>query len=234
MKSLRKPAWSGAALPRLGRTARLFCGVVLLAGGFWTALLPVVLGREMAAADMIAEQLPDRKTLKNATKMEFLGAVCAAVRRRRSAAAAITQAGVAARRESAGEIVGMVLRCSRKIDCETVGPIVAAATAAEGDTANIADAAMAKAPNCAETIREATRREAKVNDRVEPKSAPEQGPLIGTSNGPEEAFDPHEQLNLVCDEGTPRVVRTSQLDEFLRSNPGSFVGPCQTPPQMSR
>ena len=217
------------------RTPRLFCGVLLLAAGFWTALLPVALGREMAAADMITDQLPGNKTLKNATKMEFLSAVCAAVRRRRSAAAAITQAGVAARRESAGEIVGMVLRCSRKIDCETVGPIVTAATAGEGDPANIADAAMAKAPNCAETVREATQRGAKVSDRVEPKSAPEQqGPLIGTSNGPEEAFDPHEQLNLVCDEGTPRVVRASQLDEFLRSNPGSLVGPCQTPPQTSR
>ena len=217
----------------MGRTALMFCGVLLLAAGFWTALLPAVLAREATAADMIADQLPGRKTLKDATKSEFLGAVCAAVRKRRSAAAAITQAAVMARRESAGDIVGAVLRCSGKTNCELVGSIVAAATTAEGDPAKIADAAMAKAPNCAETIREASRRGAKANDRAEAETAPEQGPLIGTSNGPDEGFDPHEQLNLVCDDGTQRAVRASQLDDFLRSNPGSFVGVCQTPPQTN-
>jgi hypothetical protein len=53
--------------------------------------------------------------------------------------------------------------------------------------------------------------------------------LIGTSNGPDEGFDPHEQLNLVCDNGTQRAVRASQLNDFLRLNPGSLVGVCQTP-----
>jgi len=212
----------------------MFGGVFLLATGFWTALLPAVLGREATAADLIADQLPAKKTLKNATKSEFLGAVCAAVRRGRSAATAITQAAVTARRESAGEIVGAVLSCSGKINCESVGWIVAAATAAEGDPGNIADAAMAKAPNCAETIREATRRGVKTNDRTEPEAAPEQGPLIGTSNGPDEGFDPHEQLNLVCDVGTQRTVRASQLDDFLHSHPGSFAGACQTTPPTNR
>jgi hypothetical protein len=234
MKPLRTPAWSGSDARTMGRTALMFCGVLLLAAGFWTALLPAALAREATAAGMIEEQLPGKKTLKDATKSEFLGAICAAVRKRRSAAAAITQAGVTMRRESVGEIVGAVLRCSGKINCEFVGLIVAAATAAEGDLTNIADAAMAKAPNCAETIREAARRGAKPSDRSEAESAPEQGPLIGTSNGADEAFDPHEQLNLVCDGGTQRAVRASQLDEFLRSHPGSFVGACQPTPPTSR
>lgn len=234
MKPLRRPAWSGSAAPMMGRTALMFCGGLLLAAGYWTALLPAVLGREATAADLIADQLPSKKTPKNATKSEFLGAVCAAVRSRQSAAAAITQAAVTARRESAGEIAGTVLGCSGKINCESVGSIVAAATSAEGDAANIADAAMAKAPNCAETIREATRRGAKANDRTAPEAPLEQGPLIGTSNGPDEGFDPHEQLNLVCDGGTQRAVRASQLDEFLHSHPGSFVGACQTTPPTNR
>jgi hypothetical protein len=42
------------------------------------------------------------------------------------------------------------------------------------------------------------------------------------ATGPDERFDPHEQLNLVCDDGTQRAVRASQLDDFLRSNPRSF------------
>ena len=228
MKPLRAPAWKGSASPMTGRTLLIFCGVLLLATAFWV-LLPATMAREMTASDMIADQLPARKTLKSATKSEFLGAVCAAVRKRRTLAAAITQAAVMARRESAGEIVEAVLRCSGKTNCELVGSIVAAATTAEGDPANIANAAIAKAADCAESIREASRRGAKASDRAEAEAAPEQSPLIGTSNGPDERFDPHEQLNLVCDDGTQRAVRASQLDDFLRSNPGSFIGVCQPP-----
>ena len=213
----------------MGRTMLIFCGLLLLlATGLW-GLLPATLAREMTADEMIADQLAARKTLKSATKSEFLGAVCAAVRKRRSAAAAITQAAVIARRESAGEIVDVVLRCSGKTNCELVGSIVAAATTAEGDPANIANAAIAKAADCAESIREATRRGAKASDRAEAEAAPQQSRLIGTGNGPDEGFDPHEQLNLVCDDGTQRAVRASQLDDFLRSNPGSFIGVCQPP-----
>ena len=207
----------------------MVCGLLLMAAGFWMVLPPTVLARELTAAQMIADQLPGRITLKSATKSEFLGAVCAAVRKQRGAAAAITQAAVLARRESAGDILGAVLRCGGKAGCELVGSIVAAATAADGDPANIADVAMAKAPNCAETIRDASRSGAKASDRAQVDVAPEQGPLIGTSNGPDEGFDPHEQLNLVCDNGTQRAVRASQVNDFLRSNPGSFIGVCQTP-----
>jgi len=212
----------------------MLCGVLLLAAGFWMALLPTVLARELTAAQMIADQLPGGITLKSATKSEFLGAVCAAVRKRRSAVAAITQAAVMARRESAGEVVEAVLRCNGKSNCELVGSIVAAATTAEGDPKNIADAAIAKAADCAESIREASRRVTKASDHAEAEAAPQQSPLIGTSNGPDEGFDPHEQLNLVCDEGTQRAVRASQLDDFLRSNPGSFFGVCQPPAKTNQ
>ena len=207
----------------------MFCSLLLLAAGFSMALLPTVLARELTAAQMIADQLPGRITLKSATKSEFLGAVCGAVREQHGAVAAITQAAVMARRESAGDILEAVLRCGGKASCELVGSIVAAAAAAEGDPANIADVAMAKAPNCAGTIRDASRSGAKASDRAQVEVVPEPGPLIGTSNGPDEGFDPHEQLNLVCDNGTQRAVRASQLNDFLRSNPGSFIGVCQTP-----
>jgi hypothetical protein len=227
MKPLRGPVWSGSTSSAIRQTALMVCGLLLMAAGFWMVLPPTVLARELTAAQMIADQLPGRITLKSATKSEFLGAVCAAVRKQRAAAAAITQAAVLARRESAGDILGAVLRCGGKASCESVGSIVAAATAAEGDPANIADAAMAKAPNCAEAIRDASRSGAKASDRAQVEVA--QVPLIGTSNGPDEGFDPHEQLNLVCDNGTQRAVRASQVNDFLRSNPGSFIGVCQTP-----
>jgi len=226
MKPLRAPAW-GSAPPMMRRTVLMFWGILLVTG--FCILSPAMRAAEMTASEMIADQLPARKTLKSATKTEFLGAVCAAVRKRRNAAAAITQAAVMVRRESAGEIVEAVVRCSGKTNCELIGSIVTAAITAEGDPAKIADAAIARAANCTETIREASRRGAKASDRTAAEPAPEQTPLIGTSNGADEGFDPLEQLNLVCDDGTQRAVRSSQLDDFLRSNPGSFIGVCQPP-----
>ncbi len=204
----------------------------LLVAVFGTSSLSAPSGRETTAADLIAKQLPEKKTLRNANQMEFLSAVCAAARKRRANTAAITQAAVQARRELAGEIVGMVLRCAGKPNCETTGAIVAAAYAAEGDESKITDAAIAKAPDCAEAIREATRRAAKPSPA--PKSAPEPESLIGTSSGRDEGFDPHEPLKLVCVGGTQRAVRTSQFDEFLKANPGAVPGPCPTSPAKNR
>ncbi|MDQ3414414.1 MAG: hypothetical protein M3480_05485 [Verrucomicrobiota bacterium] len=233
MKSLRNSASAGR--PSGAKTlSALFLGAVLLAAGFWATTLPAAPAREVKAADLIAAELPENKSLKSASQIEFLSAVCAVVRGRRNSAAVITQTALRLRREAAGEIVGMVLRCVGKVNCEEAGAIVAAASTAEGDLTKITDAAMAKVPNCAEAIREAARRESKASERPEVQTAPEQGALIGTSGGPNEGFDPHEPLNLVCDDGTQRAVRTSQLDEFLRLKPGSFVGPCQATPPSNR
>ncbi len=212
-------------------SALLLLVVFLLGAGFWTVAFSAVPAGEVKATDLIAAELPDNKTLKSASQMEFLSAVCAVVRRRRSSAAVITQTAVSLRREFAGEIVGMVMRCVGKMNCEFAGTIVAAAAAADGDLTKITDAATAKAPDCAETMSEAVRRGGKGSKPVEPEASPEQGPLIGTINGPDEGFDPREPLKLVCVEGTPRAVRASQLDEFLRTNPNAFVGAC--PPTAS-
>lgn len=232
MKSLRNLAWAKPPFRRKAATALLGGAVLLLLAVGWTAVLPAQNAAEKNAADLIATQLPEKKTLKSTGKMEFLSAVCAAVRRRRANVPAITQAAVQARHELAGEIVAMVLRCSGKANCETTGAIVAAAVAADGDVSKVSDAAIAKAPNCAETIREATQRGAKT---TEPKSAPEQASSAGPpGNGREEAFDPHEPLELVCQEGTQRAVRRSELGDFMKANPAAFLGPCQSSPSTNR
>ena len=233
MKSFRNSAAAGAPSRSRTRNALLLFVVLLVGAGFWTAAFSAAPAREVKPADLIAAQLPDNKTLQSASQMEFLSAVCAVARRRRSSAALITQTAVSLRHELAGEIVGMVLRCAGKMNCELAGTIVAAAAGAEGDLTKITDAAMAKAPNCAETIREATKRGGKASEPAEPEATPEQGALMGTINGPDEGFDPHEPLNLVCVDGTPRAVRTSQLDEFLRANPGAFAGACPPPASPS-
>jgi hypothetical protein len=234
MKSLRNPAFSAQPGRRTPPAAVLIflLALVSLAASLAETPTPAAPAREVNAVDLIAAELPNKKTVKSATQIEFLSAVCAVVRRRHSSAAVITQTAVTLRREFAGEIVGMVLRCLGKVDCETAGAIVAAAKAAEGDTAKITDAAMAKLPDCAETIREAARRGGKNGERAEPAAVvPAQAPRVGTSNATDESFDPREPLTLVCVDGLPRAIRASLLDEFLRANPGAVVGRC--PPAVS-
>jgi hypothetical protein len=227
VKSLRQTVLSGLPREARGRTLFISCVLLVVASGFCVPVSSIAISREATPADLIAEQLRGKETLQSASKSEFLGAVCAAVRKRRSAAAVITQAAVIARRESAGEIVGAVLRCAGKVNCESVGSIVQAAAAGQGDPVKVADAAIAKAPNCAETIHEAVRRGTKTIERAEPEPALEQGALSGTSNGADEGFDPNEPLELVCDGDIQRAVRASLVDEFIASHPAAFAGTCQ-------
>jgi predicted regulator of Ras-like GTPase activity (Roadblock/LC7/MglB family) len=226
-----------ASITRAGLSLFLLCA---LAVGFWIATISPAAGRELTSTEMIQEGLPPSKTMKSATKSELLSAICATLRRHRSAALAITKTAVAAHREYAGETVGTLIRCTTNIDCNLVGAMVAAAISADASsTSAIADAALAAAPGCAHAIQEATLRAA--NDR--PAEGPSdlgsagptnQLPLPGSIGGGGGGFDPHEQLVLVCDNGTPRTVRESQLGEFLSSHPGSFAGSCQPTPRTNK
>ncbi|MGI8890636.1 MAG: hypothetical protein ACR2G0_07635 [Chthoniobacterales bacterium] len=203
----------------------LVCAAVL-AGGFCSSLLPVVLGRDMSASEMIAESLPRNRTLQSASQSEFLSAVCLAVRRHRSAAASVTSMAVVARRDLAGEITGTVLRCAGETPCDFVGPVVAAAVAAQGKTETVTAAALAKAPGCAETIRISVKRGTDASERTVREGVTESARTSDAEAAQQDGFDPQEELKIVCDGGTARTVRAGQLAEFLRSHPGSFVGYC--------
>ena len=115
--------------------------------------------------------------------------------------------------------------------------MAAAVSADAASAAAIGKAAIAGAPNCGETIQSTARRLANniSLDGNEPAAASptEQAPLIGTSAGADEGFDPLEALQLVCENGTQRAVRESQLTDFLNTHPGSFVGQCPPTPSPS-
>ncbi|HEY2714185.1 MAG TPA: hypothetical protein VGI60_16865 [Chthoniobacterales bacterium] len=230
-----------------------FISPLLMAAPFWFEPLSAALAKEPSATELIADGLPARKTLKNASKQDVLSAICRAVRKRRTFAAAITSAAVAVRHDLGADVVGVVLRCSGKIDCELVGTVVSAAMEADGNAITISDAAIARAPNCAEAIQHATRphavNEADRNGRTEasghsehpehgeraaptPARAADVDPLIGTSAGADEGFDPLEPLTLVCDNGMQRALRVSLVNEFLRAHPGAVKGDC--PPAALR
>ena len=217
--------WNPSRVGLLG----LFC----LTAGFWAATSSLARSREASPAQLIQEGLPRRKTIATADKRELTKAICRAVTRHRNAAAAITSAAVSARKELAGEITATVLGCAGKIDCDFVARIVAAA----GHTTNvskdaIADAAVARASDCADAIERALR---PVIKEPSPSPAkPENGAASAVPKpGADEGFDPLEPLRLVCDSGNQRTVRVSQVDEFLRTHPGAILGECPATPSPS-
>ena len=205
--------------------------VLTLAAGFWLVPLPEVLGRDPSPAELIQQGLSGRQTLKSASKVDLLSAVCRAVRQRRSEAPAITSAAVTARPALAAEIVSRLLSCSGKLDCEFVGMIVSAAIGANNNAGTaIGDAAVVRASNCADTIARTIKEGGRRG--TAPSATNSNGaPAAGSRAGAEETFDPLEPLTLVCDNGTPRAIRESLVDEFLRAHPGSFRGSC--PPKPS-
>ena len=210
--------------------------ILALSVALWFAAAPASLGRNLSAAELIENALPGKIKMERAGKPDFLSAVCAAVRKDRKSGPAITMAAASARGEYAPDIVGAVLRCARKVDCEYVGAIVKAAVSAQPRAATaVSDAAMARAPNCEETIQAAARAAKNEDDRAKKTAAssPQASPSISPDAGTDEGFDPSEQLALVCDGGTQRAVRQSLLADFLRSHSEAKVGSCPPTPSPS-
>jgi hypothetical protein len=211
--------------------------IFALAVTLWFAAPPAALARDSSAAELIENALPAKVTLRRAGKADLLSAVCAAVRENRKSGPAITMAAAAAQGEYAPDIVGSVLRCARRVDCEYVGAIVKAAVSAEpGAAAPISEAALGRAPNCEETIQASARAALKsVEERVKtnPPSSSEPGASISPSIGADEGFDPREELVLVCDGGTQRAIRESLLSDFLHSHPDAKAGSCPSTPTPS-
>ncbi|MGI8431991.1 MAG: hypothetical protein ACR2MW_06865 [Chthoniobacterales bacterium] len=222
--------------------------MVALAAGLWVATMPVVkAARTMSPAEMIEENLPPGKTRANATKPEFLAAVCGAVKKHRPDAPAITKVAVRTHHEYAGDIVATVLRCTSSLDCNFVRNIViAAAQEVPSETSLIQDAALTLAPDCADAIQglgdgKEVLDGKEMLDGKEVLEPPAEGPADGQGSGPIGQVpglfgggggggNPQINLLLICDNGTQRRVREDQLAAFLGSHPGSFVGTCQPTP----
>lgn len=195
--------------------------VLILAAAFWLAVAPATFSRDPTPAEEIGNGLPAKATMKSASKSDFLSAVCGAVRKNQNSGAGITAVAIAARSELTGAIVATVLRCAGKVDCEYVGGIAGAAIRAQPKLETvISDAAIARAPDCGETVQAAL--------RAATQSAAGASP--GTPHpAADEVFDPREELIPVCAAGVQRAIRKSLVEEFLRTNPGSHLGPCPPP-----
>ena len=201
--------------------------VLAIPAGFWVATSPAAPSRDSSPATLIQAALPPRMTIEKASKSDLLSAVCFAVRKNRNSAPGIATAAVAARGEFAGDIVGTVLRCMGKVECEKVGAIVKATVSARPGAAQaISDAAVALAPKCDQSI-DAEVRAAMKTSSPSPNGQSSPGT---TGSDAEREYDPHEELTLVCVEGTQRAIRQSLLTEFLRGHPGASTGRCSPTP----
>jgi hypothetical protein len=201
--------------------------VFAIPAGVWIATTPAAISRDSPPATLLQAALPPKVTIENASKSDLLAATCAAVRNHRNSAAGIAMSAVGARGEFAADIVGTVLRCLGKVDCEKVGAIVKVAVSARPAAAQaISDAAVALAPKCDQSIANEVRAAMKTSS---PSPIGQNSPGTMAADADRE-YDPHEELTLVCVEGTQRAVRQSLLSEFLRSHPGATTGRCSPTP----
>jgi hypothetical protein len=201
--------------------------VVAITARFCMAITPAAVSRDPSPATLLQAALPAKVTIENASKSDLLSAICVTVRQHRNSAAGIAVSAAGARGEFAGDIVGTVLRCMGKVDCEKVGAIVKATVSARPGAAQaISDAAIALAPKCDQSIANELRAAMKASS---PSPSAQKSPG-STAAEAEREYDPHEELTLVCVEGTQRAVRQSLLSEFLRSHPGASTGRCSPTP----
>lgn len=204
-------------------------------------------------AEMIEAGLPPGVMANTAGKPQFLTAVCAAVKNNQDSAAAITKAAVTAHHEYASDIVATAVRCAHgeQIDCDLTGAIVAAAIVAWPQAAAVIDdAAIATAPDCADSVQ--TRTERAHNDGKQVldgkemddgkellEDIPAEGPGFGAPTTPPffgggGGFNPGDTLIVICDNGRQRRIRESNLERFLNNHPGAFPGTCEVTPSTSR
>ncbi len=252
---------------RLAKTGFTLALGIALTSALWIVTLPVANATLMSPTEMIESGLPPGVMINTAGKPQFLTAVCAAVKSNPNAAATITKAAVTSHHEYAGDIVATAIRCAsgEEIDCDVTGAIVAAAIVAWPQSAAlIDDAALATAPDCADSVQtrtESTRSDGKqvmdgkeMIDGKEMLDIPEEGPGFGAPSTPPffdggGGFHPGDDIVIICDNGQQRriLVARAQSDHgrerrilgrnvqrFLDNHPGAYIGPCEVTPATAR
>jgi hypothetical protein len=211
------------------RTAFVLLIGLALASTFSVATAPIAKAAGMTPIQMIQSQLPHGKNIANATKTEFLSAVCAAVKKFREAAPVITKAAINAQPEWKRETLRSVITCLGTNNCNLIASGVAAAIEVFPDDANgLIELAIQLAPNCHRAI-----------GQLPPGSGPELStnppdnlnPPPGTlGGGGAGGVNPENTKLTVCDNGVNVIVVASQVAAYLSAHPGASVGTCVVTP----
>ena len=149
MKNMLKGSNGTHFSARLLRSTAVAITGVALGFALWTATAPISVAQDASPERMISENLPQGRTMANATKPQFLTAVCSAVKKFRDAAPQIVRAASEAKPQWRNDIVRTAVRCVGNRDCDLLGRIHNGLVAAYPDDASsITELFGQLAPNC--------------------------------------------------------------------------------------
>jgi hypothetical protein len=217
MKKLLMVSNDGSRCARIVKATSVLLIGLALGTAFWVASTPVAQAQE-SPTQMIESQLPHGKTTASASKTEYLAAVCAAVKKFRSAAPQIVRAAVDAHPGWKKDILRTAFRCLGTDDCRFLNRVLRAAISGP-DAREMTDLAVQLAPNCAgafgagEVIEE--------GNFGNPPGANLNPPpgSIGGGGG-------QGNVIAVCFNGVTRFLTPRGAEEFLRAHPGATLGAC--------
>ncbi|MGI9087527.1 MAG: hypothetical protein ACR2HH_07285 [Chthoniobacterales bacterium] len=198
---------------------------VALGTAFWVASMPVAQAQDMSPTRMIESQLPAGKTSASASKQEYLGAVCAAVKKFRNAAPQIVRVAVETHSEWKKDILRTAFRCLGPDDCRLLGRVLHAAISGNGsDASELTELAIELAPNCAGAFGDA-----KEGGHGEEQGEGNFGNPPGNVNPPPGSIGGgggQGNVVAVCHNGVTIFLTPQGAQDDLRRNPGDRLGPC--------
>jgi len=150
MKKLLMVSNGEHLVARIFKTTLLLLIGLALGTSFWVASMPVAQAQDMSPTKMIESQLPQGKTMESAGKADYLAAVCAAVKKWRSASPQIVRAAVEARPAWKRDILRTAFQCLGSDDCRLLVRVLRGAIAgAPDDASGLTETAIDAAPSCA-------------------------------------------------------------------------------------
>jgi hypothetical protein len=189
---------------------------------FWVASTPISKAQNMSPERMIESQLPQGKTVQTAGKAEFLAAVCAAVKKFRSAAPAIVRSAVDSHPEWKKDILRTAFRCIGSGDCRLLNRVLhAAITGHENDARELTELAIELAPDCASAFGGAGGGSDDEGNFGNPPGNLNPPPgSIGGGGG-------QGNVIAVCFNGVTQFFSPEGAQDFINTHPGATLGACQ-------
>ena len=149
MKNMLKGSNGTHFSARLLRSTAVAITGVALGIALWTATAPISVAQDASPEQMIQQSLPRGRTMANASKPQFLAAVCSAVQKFRNAAPQIVRAASEARPAWRNDVIRTAVRCAGNRDCDLLGRMHNGLVGAYPDDASAITELFARlAPNC--------------------------------------------------------------------------------------
>jgi hypothetical protein len=223
MKNMLKGTNGTHFSARLMRSTAVALTGVALGFALWTATATISLAQESSPQQMLEQSMPAGQTMASASKPQFLGAVCSAVKKFRNAAPQIIRAAVEARGAWRNDIIRTAVRCMGVKDCAGLGSVHSALVGAfPADASEITDLFAQLAPSCTFGGGEPAPDEGNYGNPPGNLNPPPGS--VGGSGG-------QGNLVAVCHNG--RVIFVSPRAVQAHLNHGDSLGSCQVTPTQN-